>query len=96
MAISQKELGLGLLIGLALPPLALYAVLRMHPAFAGIQRIDHAVVSELNLQLLTLGLLLNAALFFLALKRHWESLARGVLLASLLWLLGVFIYRFLL
>ena len=49
---------------------------------------------RLNFQMLSVGMLANDALFFLALRLDKENLSRGVLYASMLWLLGIIVVKF--
>ena len=51
---------------------------------------------HLNMQLMTITMLPNAALFFVALRFENEDFGRGLISATLLLLAAVFIYRFLL
>lgn len=92
----QIQSVLGALLGLLLPPLGLWLILTLRPEIASMQRFDHELVKQLNLQLITLGMLFNAAFFFIFLRWHKESAGNGILVASVLWLLAIFIYKFLL
>ncbi len=87
---------LGFVSGLFLPVLALWLIFQLRPEVMGIQKFDYAIVKQLNVQLLSLGLLLNGAAFFLAIRLDREEYSRGILSASILALILVFIYRFLL
>lgn len=93
---KQSSLLLGLASGLFLPVLALWLLFQLRPELMGIQKFDYEVVRQLNAQLLSLGLLLNGVAFFIALRFERESFGRGILMASVLALIVVFIYRFLL
>lgn len=93
---SKWPVLLGFLAGLILPVVALWLIFLLRPEVMGIQKFDYEVVRQLNVQLLSLGLLLNGAAFFLALKFEKEDFSRGLLAASVLALVLVFIYRFLL
>ncbi len=93
---AKKSLVLGFLSGLFLPLLALWLLFQLRPELMGIQKFDYQIVRNLNAQLLSLGLLLNGAAFFLAIRLNKEDFSRGVLIASVLAMLALFIYRFLL
>jgi uncharacterized membrane protein YozB (DUF420 family) len=93
---SKLQFGIGFILGLIMPPLGFWLVLQLRPELSGIQKFDHEIVKQLNLELISLGMLLNAAIFFVALQFEAEKLGRGILLASVLVLLILFIYMFLL
>lgn len=92
----QSQLGIGLSLGFFLPILALWFLFQLRPELIGIQQFDYDVVRQLNVQLLSLGLLLNGAAFFLALRFNKELISRGILIASVIAMLFLIIYRFLL
>lgn len=88
---------LGLLIGLVTPLFGIALILEARPELLGIQRFsEEELIRQVNVQIITLGLLINAALFFLFLRFHKEDVSRGILNVSVIYLLGIFIYRFLL
>lgn len=87
---------LGILIGALVPPLALWAIFSFRNELVALQSFDDEVIKVINVQLITLGILLNAAVFFLFLKLDKESISRGVLISTVLYLILIFIYRFLL
>lgn len=93
---AKTALGLGFITGLVLPLVALFLLFQLRPELLGIQKFDYQVVRNLNAQILSLGLLLNGAVFFLAIKLDKEEFSRGILAASVLAMIAVFIYRFLL
>lgn len=71
-------------------------MITLRPELAGIQHFDSDIVKMVNVQIITLGMLINAALFFVFMHFHKESISRGILLISVLELVLIFIYRFLL
>jgi uncharacterized membrane protein YozB (DUF420 family) len=87
---------LGFVLGLALPILAMYAFSEFRPELLAIQKFEVAEVRHLNMQLMTLSMLPNVAAFFIALRLENEDFGRGLVAATLLLLIAVFIYRFLL
>jgi hypothetical protein len=90
-------LALGWLLGAALPPLAFWLILQARPELQGLQRYEEiALVKHINVELLTMGMILNAALFFAFLRFSREAMSKGILIASLMWLLAAFIYKILL
>ncbi len=86
----------GMLTGLALPPLALWLIFTFRSELLALQSFDDEVIKVINVQLITLGILLNAGAFFLFLRLNKEAMGRGVLIVTVLYLLAIFIYRFLL
>ena len=93
----KSELALGWLLGAALPPLAFWLILQARPELQGLQRYEEiALVKHINVELITMGMILNAALFFTFLRFNREAVSRGILIASLMWLLAALIYKFLL
>ena len=87
---------LGLLIGLVMPVFGVYLILDARPELLRLQDFNHDLVKQVNVQVITVGMIINAGLFFLFLKFKKEDLSRGILFISVLYLLGIFIYRFLL
>lgn len=86
----------GVFIGLLMPIIGIFVVLAARPELQSIQQYESEVVKQLNLQLVTLGMLINAGLFFLFIRLDKEAISRGILLASVFCLIAIFIYRFLL
>lgn len=87
---------LGFLTGLVLPVLSLLIVFELRPELKRFQSFEYEVIKTLNVELITVGMLLNAAVFFLCLRFEKENFGRGILAATMVLLLGAFIYRFLL
>lgn len=86
----------GAFVGLMLPFISLYAIGFFRPELVAIQRFEVAEIKHLNMQLMTLAMLPNVGAFFIALRLEGEEFGRGLVVATLLFLLGVLIYRFLL
>ncbi len=91
---AKQQLALGLVLGLLLPPLSLWLILKAKPEFMAIARINAEAMAQLNLQLLTLGMLANGLAFFGGLRFNKEAFARGILFASLIWLIGIVLIKF--
>ncbi len=87
---------LGVFLGLVMPILGVFLMLESRPELLGIQNFEGAVVKQINVQIITLGLIINAGLFFLFLKLNKELLSQGLLLMTVLYLVAIFFYRFLL
>ena len=87
---------LGLIIGLIMPIFGIALMMEAYPDLVGIQRFDSEIVKQVNVQVITLGMIINAGLFFLFLKLEKEEVGRGILFISVLYLIVIFIYRFLL
>lgn len=81
-----------------MPLLGVGLVLDARPELIGIQRLEteEAIIKQVNVQIITLGMIINAGLFFLFLRFHKEDISRGILFMSVIYLIGIFIYRFLL
>lgn len=79
-----------------MPVVGVYIALQARPELAGIQRFDHNIVKQVNTELITLGMIINAGLFFLLLRFNRDTMSRGMLVASVIDLVVVLIYRFLL
>ena len=93
---ERQEQTIGILLGLTLPFLSLYLIFVLRPELLGVQRFNYEVIKQLNLGLLTFGMLLNAACFFLVLRFDREKMGNGILQATVLLLLAMVIYKFLL
>lgn len=93
--ISPQHL-LGLVIGLIMPILGIGLMMQAYPDLVGMQRFDSDIVKQVNVQVITLGMLINAGMFFLFLKLEKEEVGRGILSISVFYLIVIFIYRFLL
>lgn len=87
---------LGLVVGLLMPLLGVLLMLELRPELVGIQRFEGDVIKQVNVQIITLGMLINAGLFFLTLRFDKEEIGRGILSISVVYLVVIFIYRFLL
>lgn len=87
---------LGLLIGIVMPVIGILLITEARPELLGIQKLDSNVVKQVNVQIITLGMIINAGLFFLILRFNKEEMGRGILFASVVYLVLIFIYRFLL
>ena len=87
---------LGLFVGLIMPIVGVALMMETHPDLVGIQRIDSEFVKQVNVQIITLGMLINAGLFFLSLRFDKEEVGRGILAITVVYLIVIFIYRFLL
>lgn len=87
---------LGIIIGLLMPLLGVYLMLDTRPELVGIQKFEGDIVKQVNVKIITLGMIINAGLFFVALQLNKEEAGRGILMSSVLYLIGIFIYRFLL
>jgi uncharacterized membrane protein YozB (DUF420 family) len=92
----RQEQVLGLLLGLFMPLLSLYLIFVFRPEYLGVQKFNYEVIKQLNIGLLTFGMLLNAACFFLLLRFEKERLGNGILQATVLLLLLMVIYKFML
>lgn len=87
---------LGILIGLIMPLFGIYLMVEARPELLGIQRFEGVIVKQVNVQIITLGMIINAGLFFLFLRLDKEDASQGILSTSVLYLIAIFIYRFLL
>ena len=87
---------MGLLAGLFIPVLGVFIVISARPDLLGIQQMDSDIVKIINTQIVTLGMIINAALFFTFLQLNKEEVSRGILFTTVIYLLLIFVYRFLL
>lgn len=87
---------MGMIAGMIIPILGIFLVLNARPEILGIQGMDQDVVKVINTQIITLGMIINAALFFACLKFNKESASQGILFISVVYLVLIFVYRFLL
>ncbi len=90
------QLLLGIFVGLIMPVIGVYLMLDLRPELLGIQRFEGVIVKQVNVQIITLGMIINAGLFFIALRLDREEIGRGILFMSVLYLVAIFVYRFLL
>ncbi len=93
---TSQEYIIGIALGLSLPFISLYLIFSLRPELLGVQRFNYEVIKQLNLGLLTFGMLLNAACFFLVLRFNKERMGNGILQATIVLLLAMVIYKFLL
>lgn len=84
----------GIISGLVLPPISLVLILSAKPEYQAIQKINPEFMLNLNFQIMSMGMLANGLLFFLALRLDKEELGRGILSASVLWLLLFIFVKF--
>lgn len=90
------QLLLGIFIGLIMPLFGVYLMLDLRPELLGIQRFEGVIVKQVNVQIITLGMIINAGLFFVALRLNKEDVGQGILSISVIYLVAIFVYRFLL
>jgi uncharacterized membrane protein YozB (DUF420 family) len=93
---SKGTILIGFSLGLFLPVFSLVAIAWLRPELSEIQKFDYEMIKDLNVGLMTVGMLLNALVFFIGLRLNKESFSKGVMAASLLVLILIFIYKFLL
>ena len=77
-----------------MPVLGIVLMLTARPELQTIQQYEDEIVKQVNVQLITLGMIINAGLFFIFMRLDKEAVSRGILVASVACLLGIFIYRF--
>lgn len=83
---SLDRLALGTLIGLALPPLAIYLFyLTRHSPLGFGAFVQNAITVQISSALLSVSVVPNLAAFFLFLQSDRYYSARGILLATILW-----------
>lgn len=87
---------LGLLIGLVLPVIGIFIITSSRPELVGVQRFGGEIIKQLNVMIITFGMLINAGAFFVFLRLEKEDISRGILFISVIYLVAIFIYRFLL
>lgn len=87
---------LGALCGLIIPFLSLVLISKVRPELLLIQQYSFEEIQHLNIQLMTVAMLPNVALFFIAIQFNRDKFSQGILGASLLLIAALFIYRFLL
>jgi len=92
----RQEHIIGFVLGLLLPFASLYLIFVVRPELLGVQRFNYEVIKQLNVGLLTFGMLLNAACFFLVLRLNKERIGNGILQSTILLLLLMVIYKFML
>lgn len=91
----RQKISIGILIGIAMPILGVILMLSLRPELQSIQQFEDEVVKQVNVQLITLGMIINAGLFFLFMKYNKEAISRGILVASVSLLILIFVYRLL-
>lgn len=90
---SEWETAVGFLVGASTPWFA-WAVLReVYPGLPAVEKIDSDLWEFLLLRLFALGVFINAGLFFAALWAKREGMAMGLLVASILYVVGVGYWR---
>lgn len=86
---------LGFILGALMPALGTLIVLEARPELMGIQRLEGEIIKHINTQIITLGMIINAALFFVFLRFKREEVSQGILFISVIYLIVIFAYRFL-
>ncbi len=66
----------------------------INPEFKMYDDFDPDAFKDLIFQIASIGLILNAGLFFASLRFNKELVSRGVLHASLVFLIAISLYRF--
>lgn len=90
---AEVETAAGFLVGAATPWFA-WAVLReVYPALPAVEKIDSDLWEFLLLRLFALGVFINAGMFFTALWFNREGMAMGLLVSSILYVIGVGYWR---
>ena len=90
---AELETAVGFLVG-ACTPWFVWAVLReVYPSLPDAKDIDSDLWEFLLLRLFALGVFINAGLFFAALWAKREGMAMGLLVASILYVIGAGYWR---
>ena len=87
------ETTVGVVVGLLTPWFAWAVIQKIYPDLPPVASIESDLWAFLLLRLLTLGVLINAGLFVTALAAKREGMALGLLTASILYVLGVVLWK---
>jgi hypothetical protein len=90
---AEVETAVGFLVGAGTPWFAWAVVRELYPALPAVEKIDSDLWEFLLLRLFALGVFINAGLFFAALWAQREGMAMGLLVASILYVIGVGYWR---
>lgn len=77
---------MGFLFGLLAPVFALVIFVETYPALKTVRSWADPAWQHLILQITTFGVIMNAGMFVVALKLNRERIARGVLIACILYI----------
>jgi Co/Zn/Cd efflux system component len=93
---KRFELLIGIFVGLCVPLFGLAIVYEAYPALRAVERFDYMLFKDILTKVTTIGLVMNGLLFFLVLRFGAERMARGILYACLMFLMGLITYKFIL
>jgi hypothetical protein len=92
----KLEFPLGLIIGLLTPIFAFAMVQETYPMLKKVEEYEELLFKDIVFKVASIGLVLNAAWFFLFLRFGGERLSKGVLYACLAYVFGLIVYKFVL
>lgn len=93
---GKIELLIGFVMGIVCPIFGMVMFFEIKPEYAMYDNFDPEAFKELIFKISFIGVLLDMGLFALALQFNKDSVARGVLWATFLFLAGAIVYRFIL
>jgi hypothetical protein len=93
---KRFEFPIGILIGLLTPLFALAMVQETYPMLKTVEQYDEVLFKDIVFKVASIGLVLNAAWFFLFLRFGSERMSRGVLYACMAYVFGLIVYKFVL
>lgn len=90
------ELSLGILFGLLTPVFAMALLIEAYPQLPKMTEIPWSTWEFLIIRIMTFAIIINAVVFFMALRMSREPLARGVLFACIASAIFLVIIKFVL
>ena len=92
----KVEWFMGFVSGIIAPLFGLVMFFEIKPEFKMYDNFDPESFKSLIFQIATIGLILNMGLFFASLKFNKEAISKGVMHASIVFLVCVVVYKFVL
>lgn len=96
MKFKNFEFPVGLFVGLLTPLFALAMVQETYPLLKTVEEYDAVLFKDIVFKVASIGLVLNAAWFFMFLRFGADRMSKGVLYACLAYIFGLIVYKFIL
>lgn len=94
--LNKYETLLGFVVGFLTPIFGITVMYDIYPDLQNINLLEDNTLKILITRVSTFGVIINAGLFFLGLQMNREKAAKGVLSASLIYVILIVVYKFIL
>jgi Co/Zn/Cd efflux system component len=95
LKIKKFEVIIGICVGLLTPVFGMAIVWETYPTLKYVEEFDYTLWLDIVTKIATIGIILNALLFFVFLRFGADRLSKGILYACLIYVVAIVIFKFL-